>query len=200
MDTVSTNNKKGSTVRSYPDDVVHDFPPKVVEWIKKYHLTVADLIKNNVFWSPSREQLIYTFYGEGKDVVLWQARNFRDGTTHKHRFFTGGTPEGVIAKYSQGEGRSTCVVVEDCVSAIRVSMAGCYDGIPCLGSAMQREKLARISRLYKELIVWLDDDKFNNAVKISQQGASLGLSTRVVHTELDPKEYSSAEIAELLDF
>ncbi len=197
MGTIRSEKQKGQ-VRSYPDDANYHFPHTVIEWIKKYHLTAADLIKNHVYWSPSREQLLYTFFGDGKDVVLWQARNFKSGTTHKRRFFTGGSPENIIATYHQGEERSTkCCIVEDCVSGIKVSYSG-IDGIPCFGSTLSREKLTRLAQFYDKLYVWLDSDKYSNSQKICQQAASLGLQSRVIYTELDPKEYSVEDIKEKL--
>lgn len=186
-----------TNIRSYPNDINTNFPQQVIKWINKYHLTPVELIKNNVFWSPSREQLIYTFYGECKDVVLWQARNFRQGTTHKHRFFTGGSPEAVIAKYNQGESRDTCIVVEDCLSGIKVSYAG-YEGVPCFRSNVSKEKLTRLSRLYKKMYVWLDSDKYNNSQALARQGAMVGMTTKAIYTALDPKEYSIEEIKEII--
>lgn len=185
-------------VRSYPDDAVLFYPTCVVEWIAKYDLEPRNLMEHNVYWSPKREQLLYTFYGEGEDVVLWQARNFRQGTTHKQRFFTGGSPEAVIAKYHYGESRSpTCVVVEDCISGLKVSYSG-RDGVPCFSSTMSKEKLARLAKLYSNMIVWLDHDKYNEAQKIATQGAALGMRTKVVYTEDDPKIYSIAQIKDFI--
>jgi hypothetical protein len=193
---VSGKSTSDTTIRSYPDDINHQYPGVVIKWIEKYNLLPEDLIRNNIVWSPRREQLIFTFYGEGKDVVLWQARNFKQGTTHKHRFFTCGSPENVIAKYHQSEKeRTTCVLVEDCISGLKVSYGG-VDGVPCFSSSVSREKLARLSRLYDKMIVWLDSDKYSSAQKIAVQGASLGMTTRVVYTELDPKCYSIDEIQE----
>lgn len=193
----SQGRRSSSRIRSYPNDTNNHYPRAVVEWIQKYDLLPEDLIRHNVFWSPSREQLIYTFYGEGTDVVLWQARNFRKGTTHKHRFITGGSPEATIAKYSTVEDRDTCVVVEDCISGIKVSYAG-VDGVPCFSSSLSREKLARLARLYKRMIVWLDSDKYSSAQKIVLQGAALGMTTRAVYTEADPKEYPIKDIKEYI--
>lgn len=176
-------------LRPPPDDCNTEFPSKVVEWISKYDLTPADLIKHNVVWSKSREQLIYRFFGEGKDLVLWQARNFREGVTHKDRFFTGGTPNEVVAAYHSSQSRSTGVIVEDCISAIKVCQAG-GDGIPCFGSTLSDKKLTRLAGLYDRLYIWLDFDKFKESTKMARKAGLLGCSTRTVCTEDDPKIYS----------
>jgi hypothetical protein len=176
-------------VRPLPDDLVSYYPPKVVSWIAKYDLAPVDLINHNVCWSPSREQLIYRFYGKGANVVLWQARNFREGTDHKRRFFTSGPSEDIIAKYSTRESNDTCCIVEDCISAIKLAYAGVH-GVPCLGSTMSRKKIVRMSRLYKRMVVWLDADKLKEARDISEHAAACGLETKVVYTEDDPKVFS----------
>jgi len=176
-------------VRPPPDDYCTDFPHKVVAWISKYDLTPVDLIRNNVKWSPSREQLIYLFFGEHSDVVLWQARNFREGVSHKDRFFTGGTPNEVVAAYHSSQARGTGVVVEDCISAMKVAMAGA-DGIPCFGSTLSDKKLTRLAGLYDRLFIWLDYDKFKESTKMARKAGLLGVKTRTICTDLDPKEYS----------
>lgn len=179
-----------NALRPPPDDTEFGgYPSRVVEWIQKYGLSVRDLIRHNVGWSKQREQLIYQFYGEGDDVVLWQARNFRDGTTHDKRFFTGGTPADVIATYYSRESTDTGCIVEDCVSAIVVANSGMSDGIPCFSAAMPEKKLARLARLYKKMYVWLDADKFTEGQKIARQLGLMGVHTRVLYSKQDPKEY-----------
>lgn len=190
---------EGTALRSLPDDTVSYYPPVVVEWISRYDLAPLDLMVHNVVWSPKNEQLIYRFFGEGQDVVLWQARNFRQGTTHKRRFFTGGSPADVVAKYSTGEGRDTCCIVEDCISGIKLAYAG-VDGVPCFSATMSKEKLARLCRLYKKVIVWLDSDKLNESRSMTAQACMLGAHTKSVFTEFDPKEYTIEEIREYIKF
>lgn len=180
-------------VRPPPDDLNTHYEQVVIEWIKKYHLTASDLVKHNVKWSPSREQLVYLFYGAGKDVVLWQARNFREGTTHKSRFFTGGTPADVIAAYYPEQATDTAVIVEDCVSGIKCAGAG-YVGVPCFSAAMPKAKLAQLARMYSRCYIWLDEDKLKEAQKLAQQAAFLGMESRVIYTPKDPKEYEYESI------
>lgn len=185
-------------LRSVPDDVNCEYPLKVLAWIKQYDLDVTDLIRNNVKWSPSHEQLIYLFYGEDaesgqddakREVVLWQARNFREGTTHQHRFFTGGTPEDVIAVYPPGQTEGTIgVIVEDCISALKVGKSG-FVGVPCFSSAVSHRKLSRLAKRFDKLIFWLDGDKYKEAQKQERRAQLLGVSTGLIYTELDPKEY-----------
>jgi hypothetical protein len=146
------------------------------------------LVRAKIGWSKRNEQLIYQFYGADQDLVLWQARNFRQGTTHKRRFFTQGTPADVIAAYYPQQTSDAACIVEDCISALLVSKSG-VSGIPCLSATMPEKKLARLARLYKTIYVWLDSDKFVEANKIARQLGMLNCRTRVIHTKEDPKCY-----------
>jgi hypothetical protein len=177
-----------------PDDTGSSYSQVILDWVHQYDLFVPDLLKHNVRWSPRREQLLYIFYGEPNEVVLWQARNFKFGTKHKDRFYTAGTPEKVIATYTPEQGENeTAVIVEDCISAIKLSKSG-RTGIPCFGSAMSDGKIARLCKMYEKIFVWLDPDKFKEATKISKKIQMLGSNSRVIHTQYDPKEYSIIEI------
>lgn len=176
-------------VRPPPDDtVLGEYPPVVVDWISKYGLTTIDLIRYKIGWSTKREQLIYQFYGADQDLVLWQARNFRSGTTHKDRFYTAGSSADVIATYHSKQSSHTACVVEDCISAIVVSKCG-VDGIPVFSATLPEKKLARIARLYKNILVWLDSDKFVEAEKTARLFSMQGCRARVIHTKEDPKCY-----------
>jgi len=183
-------------VRPLADDIGHYYPLGVVEWVQKYHLTPTDLIRNNVFWSPKNEQLFYVFYGVDKEVVLWQARNFRATTTHKSRFFTSGSTADVIAAYYPEQDSDSCCIVEDCVSGIRVSQAG-RTGVPCFSASMPSVKLTRLARMYRRIDVWLDSDKFKEAVGLSRKIQTLGYESRVIHTTEDPKCYTVEQVKEI---
>lgn len=186
----SSSGQSKTLVRPPPDDCdFGGYPERVIEWIAKYGLSVRDLIFRDVAWSKKREQLIYQFYGEGDDLVLWQARNFRDGTTHKDRFFTGGSPADVIATYRSRKKTDAACLVEDCISGIVVANSGSADGIPCFSAAMSEKKLARIAKLYRKVYVWLDQDKLKESQKIARQLGLMGVTTRVLHTAEDPKCY-----------
>lgn len=179
-----------NVLRSPPDDTdLGGYPENVIEWIGRYGLSVADLIRHEVGWSKSREQLIYRFYGEGDDLVLWQARNFKLGTSRKDRFYTAGSPTDVIATYYSRKSTNTACLVEDCISGIVVANSGCADGIPCFSAAMPEKKLTRLAKLYKKIFIWLDGDKFSEGQKIGRQLGLMGVQTKVLYSKEDPKIY-----------
>jgi hypothetical protein len=195
---VETGGTRSTGVRPPPDDIGTYFPAPVIQWLGQYHIVAEDLLRWNVRWSPSREQLIYLFYGEGTDVVLWQARNFREGTTHQTRYFTGGTAERVIAHYppKQGAGE-TAIIVEDCASGIKLAKSG-YTGIPCFGSKMSEGKLTQICNRFENVHWWLDDDMWKSAVSHSNRCKLLGVNSQVISTCYDPKTYSCDEVRDIL--
>lgn len=83
-------------------------------------------------------------------------------------------------------------MVEDAVSAAKIARQN--DAMPCLGSYLPAKKLTRLRPFYESLIVWLDEDKLKEAREMAQMAKWLGFSTKVVYTELDPKEYSNEAI------
>jgi hypothetical protein len=185
----TTSSESENGIRPPPDDTIFgDYPEVVLDWIGRYGLTAVDLIRYKIGWSKRREQLIYHFYGADADLVLWQARNFRAGTTHKDRFYTSGSSAEVVAAYYPKQTGDTACIVEDCVSAIKACQAG-VTGIPCIGSSMPEKKLAQVARMYKNVFTWLDEDKFKESNKLARQLSMLGCRTRVIQTKEDPKAY-----------
>jgi len=89
------------------------------------------------------------------------------------------------------------VLVEDIISAAKI--ARYVDAMPCLGSSISLRKLSVLRTLgYEQMAFWLDYDKWTNAVKMAGQAKLLGITTKVIQTELDPKEYEDGEIRALL--
>lgn len=181
-----------------PDDVSRVIGDSGVSWLGKYGIDVEVALKNNILWSDRRQQLIFTF----PETELWQARNFGE-FGKKVKYITSGNHDDVLPIYNEVDS-DTCVVVEDCVSAIRIAMARGLEGsgwhaMPLLGSHLPTKKLNRLRRLYSKMVVWLDHDKGKEAQAIARRGSLVGLSSRVIHTELDPKEFSAEGLTTLLE-
>jgi len=187
-------------VRPPPDDMCTLYRPDIVSWFKVYNLSVIDLLKYNVYWSSSREQVIYVFYGESKDdIILWQARNFRNGVAKAHRFFTTGVPNETVAAYYPDEtgGEKTAIIVEDCVSAIKVAKAG-FVGVPAFGSGFSDGKLKRLCGMFDQLVFWLDYDKYKESQTLARKAGMLGANVRTNLTVEDPKYFTCDDIKDLI--
>lgn len=197
------NNLK-KDVLTLPDDTNTAFSQEAVAWLSQYHLSVEEAIKAGVRWSESKQQLIFLL-----EDGCWQARNFYEAAAKKRKYFTAGNVNDSIKIYLahssnregprcwEEESGNTLAVVEDCVSAIRISGAG-TNAMPVLGSHVSRQKLTRLARLYSRLIIWLDHDKLNEARGLSTSARMLGLDTKVIYTDLDPKCYTNEQLKEYL--
>lgn len=180
------------------DDLCSDFPVHVVSWLAKYDITVEEAIKHGWKFAPKRNQLVFIFRDEAGNPTVTQARNFWEGA--KSKYFNQGSPEQILPIF-QGPGtllvgRRLCIV-EDAVSAAKIARQ--CDAMPCLGSYLPKRKQNALRLLgYEQLIVWLDADKLREARQIADQAKLLGFDTKVVYTELDPKEYSDTEIENAL--
>lgn len=188
--------KSDPLCRPLPDDLDTLFSEEAINWLTQYGITVEELLKNNVRFSVKYNQIIYSWYDESNNLLAWQARNFTKGRT---KYFTSGDVNDLLPIYSAGDNRSipdTIVVVEDVVSALKI--ARCCDSMPALGSGISLLKLARLKGFYSRLIVWLDGNMLNNAIKLCGQAALVGMDAHPVYTELDPKEYSNTDINKYL--
>lgn len=178
-----------------PEDASTHYGQSAVEWLASFHLDVPTAIRREVVWSPSREQLIF------KLGNCWQARNFNEERKKKGKNFTSGDVNECLHIYTgQSDGQPLrLVLVEDPVSAIRIAESGgTSDALPLLGSHLATARLNAVARLYTDLVFWLDSDKYKEAQAMADKARYMGLSTRVVWTELDPKCYTNKQLMEIL--
>lgn len=173
------------------DDLCNDFPRHVVEWLARYDISVEEALKHGWKYSPSWNQLTFIFRdGNGRPVVV-QSRNF--SANAKRKYFNSGSVADVLPIFKSSSESRTIVVVEDAVSAAKISRQ--IDAMPCLGSNLPVRKLSALRALgYEYVWVWLDSDKFKEACHIADLAKWIGLVARPVYTDLDPKEYSNDEI------
>ena len=198
-------------IPALPDDTSTNYSAEAVAWLGQYHLSIEESIKAGIRWSDSKQQLIFLL-----EDGCWQARNFYGPVKAKRKYFTAGNVNDSIKLYlvsqqpvaqlrssteqekEESQGNRTLAVVEDCVSAIRIAgcdaAGGACDAMPVLGSHVSRERLCRIARLYSHLIIWLDHDKFKEAQALASSAKMLGLSSRLIYTDLDPKCYTDEEL------
>lgn len=186
------NDTEGKYHHALPDDIGHNFGSKAVEWLSRFHVDVPTAIRNGLVWSPSREQLIFQLGN------CWQARNFRDGSRSKN--FTSGDVNECLHVYDVGrpdaKGSTVLVIVEDPVSALRIGAL--QPAMPLLGSHLAAARLNAVAKLYTSLVFWLDSDKLKEARSMAERAKYMGLSTRVIYTDLDPKCYTDNELVEIL--
>lgn len=196
MGNTTENDQRHS--RPIPEDIGHDFSQQCIEWLGRYFVDVPTAIRNELYWSPRNEQLIY------KLGNCWQARNFGKFWLEKFgKCFTSGDVNECLHVYrgrSKGVGEAlldgTLVVVEDPVSALRIGPL--CDAMPLLGSHLAQARLNALAKLYTSIVFWLDSDKYKEARAMEQRAKYMGLSARTIYTDEDPKCYTNDQLQELL--
>jgi hypothetical protein len=166
------------------------------EFLSRYGITEFDIAINNILWSEYWQRIIFPYIIDDQ-LVAWQGRYL--GTEKKAKWFTKGKIDEVSYTVGNPNGKSL-VLVEDILSAIKISHSPSYLSMPLFGSHISQRRLLTIKRFYgMEVIIWLDNDKKMESVKFVNSARQLGLIARTVITEKDPKEYSRQEIEVILD-
>ena len=194
--------KQQQAMPALPEDTDTWLPPEAMDWLHQYFNDTADFPL--CYWSESNRWLIFPIMDKDMTHMLaWQYRYF--GTNERHpKWKSYGISENLlhilgtnIFNTSNHHATSSLVLVEDLLSAVKV---GHITPTLCLfGSNISLKRLAVLKTLgYTNIIIWLDWDKRDYAIKTAQQAQTLGLQTRVIHTQLDPKEYSYEDIQQCL--
>jgi hypothetical protein len=183
-----------------PDDADRSLGYQSVQWAGKYGLSTEELLTRGCLWSERKQQLIFPWYDDTGRLILWQSRNF--SPLAKSKALTYGKSKDVLPIYP-GPGASesripagTLAIVEDPISAIKT--ARYVDSMPCLGSDIPTGKITRLARFYGLARVWLDGNMYPNAQRIARRLEMLGVETKAVWTDKDPKEHSDKEILDIL--
>ena len=185
--------KASTTAKTPPDDLTTHFSRDAVGWLSKSGIDLGTLIKHGVRYSPSRNQIVFTW----PKTDVWQARNVSPEA--RVRYFTSGNHDNVLLCYYCGSVPDRLVLTEDALSAIKIATSGPHcDAMPLLGSHLQTKKMQALKRLYKQVDVFLDEDKFKDACKISNKLQAFGLESKVYLDKRDPKHIPYDELKEIL--
>ena len=196
----------------YPSDATKHYSEGALAWCKKYEITVEQLLKETIYYSAARDQLIFGFEAEGR-LIAYQARNL-NAVSKAKRYYTCGDVNNLLPIYpcrfplsgSINEPQTSLinarrlVLVEDCLSAIKTSyVEGLYAvAMPLLGSGINLCKLTQLKRFYEILDVFLDPDMWHKSLGIVKQAQLLGFQARAVQSDRDPKEHSTDDLRKLL--
>lgn len=191
---------EGEKLITPPDDINFEYSQECLQWLHQYDLVASDLIRHRVFWSNKYNQLLFIFQATDKPGVgLIQGRNFSEG---KSKYFNVGDVNRVLPvfQFQEKERSDTLVLVEDVVSAIKIASNVWVDAAPILGSSIHTDKIVKLCNLgYKTVIVWLDHDKYREAMAISQKFKYAGPDSWIVTSDLDPKCYGLDILAKKLE-
>ena len=184
----------------FPDDATNIVVGTGLEWLAKYGLDAGNAFRAGFKWSPYWQQLLMPFYDGDGNLCCIQAKNFDPKRASKAKYYNVGEKAQSRTIYHTlqpaGNSRKLVVLTEDAISALVVSQVA--DGKPLLGTSIPREQIAELAKSYDELIVWLDSDKWREGRSIADQAKLLGMKTKTLLTDKDPKEYDIDTIKALL--
>ncbi len=181
---------RDAVVVCLPEDVSSILPPHCLDWLGKYSITNAEIVNNRLMYSPHWDQLIFPYFDGNGTLLAYQARNFSKET--KQKWWSQGKLHELLHILPLREKYDTIILVEDIVSAIKVSRWGSV--MPLFGCITGLERLRRLSLLTPEVTHWLDPDKRSEALKWSNKASLFGMVGGVIFTAKDPKEHSDEEI------
>ena len=185
-----------------PEDFTEKLPPLALVDLYDYEVTDKDIKWFRVGWSNEHQRIIFPLYKYGKfdsetgwavkltgwagkklssddnkDKPKWSIVRQRD--TKHVRFIA--VPDGWMAS------SHTIVLVEDPISAMRVSDAG-FLTIALLTTYLPDEMITLLKRGPRE------DPAWDKAVKYMGKLGANGVPSKVIHTNKDPKAYGQDRI------
>lgn len=171
------------------------WPREALAWLIKYGILVKEISDYGIAYSPRYNRVCFPLYMDGV-YIGWQGRAVNDVVNPPKylTFVDSKNPTGNVAVFRQASRTSRVVIVEDCVSAIKVNRT--YDSIALLGSHVSDDTVIWIADRYPEVCIWLDNDKpevLREQTRLNRLFSVLGKS-KLVLTNRDPKCYSDAEI------
>jgi hypothetical protein len=208
------NEPKSDAKRSnvlLPKDARGILEQENLSWLLKYSLTVKEITDNLVLFSENgvwlakkQEQVkplvIFPVYDGYQNLLLWTGRNLSyDGTGTK--WVMKGKKETVIHGIYPDQGgfastRDTCCVCEDILSAIKLGRI--IPTYPLFGKQLGDTLLRYLSGNYSNLVVYLDLDAIDTMMNLKKRMEPFFSSVRIVISTLDPKEYETERLKEII--
>jgi len=176
-----------------PFDATESIGAQASLWLRQYDITRQEVVDHDIEWSPYKQMLIFPYYGVDKQLLAWQGRDFSPNP--KSKWYSQGDLKSIL--HLVGEPDDTLVIVEDIVSAIKVSRQ--YQVLPIFGSYVNAEYLTRLKNYAKMLVFWFDPDAKLKAFKSSQTARMLGFESKVIISAYDPKLHTDMQIKGYLD-
>jgi hypothetical protein len=186
-------------------------PWHAYNWLYANRLSEDDIKRFGIGYSPMYQRVIFPCYQTGwlhpsgakaKKLIGWIGRHTKHNKIYMKeqgipKYLTKRT-EGIrwLHYHVPTKSQENVVIVEDCVSAIRVSRAMRWHGLAMLTTHIPSRLLISLKGM--NVFVWLDADAMAKAVKRTNSLRTLGLNAKFVSTPADPKEYDNIEIHKIL--
>lgn len=175
----------------FPRDAEKTIDAKALNWLAKYGIMRSEIVEHEIQWSRNFGWLLFPFKDANGKLLAWQARTDLVNPTergvganpNKSKWWSRGPIHDVMNLIGDHDG--PVVLVEDIVSAIKVGRYAC--SMPIFGSSVTVKQRIRMRGITKEVIIWLDPDKYKEANTMASAFALQGITTKVVYSDADPK-------------
>ena len=177
-----------------PSDCVYALPSVALNWLKKYGISDKEIIQNKFMWSAEKSGLVFPIYDVFGNLLYYQVRRFGENIS-KGRYDSRGNADNVF--HILGTTVYSCITLsEDLISAIKIARQS--TAMPLWGSNIPISRIRVLSDRFKNLLIWLDKDKYKYAIKAAFRARPYFDNVRVIYSEKDPKEYDDFEISEFI--
>lgn len=182
-----------------PVDASMSVPLEPRTWLASYGIDPHIIATKDIRWSEKEKCLLFQVREQGK-LIFYQKRFFGRDDAPKYMSVgdIGSYLNVMQSSISARVAESTVVVVEDFISASKVSLR--CDSLPLFGSHIPKQLAVRLSNVYDNMIIWLDNDKATQAMKFKHEFEALFTKCRVIITPKDPKEFSFEEIGQKIKY
>lgn len=200
------------------DPTEHDagvnIPYTAYNWFWEHNITGDEYMKFNVGWSDVYSRVIVPIYeyaaqGEklARKLVGWIGRDVRKMTKTERqagnhaKYLTRKSSEYKRIYFHAPYNSDVYVIVEDVLSAIKVSHDAKVNAIALLTTFIPRELCLKLRK--NRIILWLDHDQVGNMIKSTSSLSAIGIRCTYIHTYKDPKRYNGvlirSKVKEALD-
>lgn len=185
-----------------PELMIHprDWPVEARVWLHKAGMSNDDIAELGAGWSAGMQRTVIPLQMVDGSVG-WIARA-HNGPGPKYLFPTGMRRGG--GAFIRGLGQpmdQRVVITEDILSSQAVAKRGNTDSVSALGTSLDRAAIVELAEHYTEVLVWLDPDYYGQlgARKIVEAFRNLGVKTRNIVSDVDPKLHTTEDIRDYLN-
>lgn len=177
-----------------PSDYTVLIPPQGLAWLYKY-ITNEDIIEYKIGYSKYLNRVVLPVY-VGGTLIYWQGRYLGE-VDRWHPKYNNIKQKGRKDIYFSVRGPTSdstqLVLVEDMISAINVGkVAHCTS---LLGSYISDDLMMRISKVYSNVMIWLDADKVQESLRYVRRFKTFNnVHCKMIYSKKDPKGYNLTEI------
>lgn len=180
-----------------PEDFTYDIPAIGLAWPLKYGISEDDCRGYGFGWSDKYQRFVMPVHDIHDDSL--RAVQSRAVTNVTPKYLNKG--KALFFAYSPLDalGGDSMVITEDMLSCVKVGKV--IPAVSTLGTYLSAKDASKLLELYSKFYVWYDDDEAGHrgSKQARRELQMQGAHVRIINTELDPKEYSTREIKEILD-